>query len=140
MLIWVCVFTSVQFYNMYRYIGMYITHIYNDIKESHYLNVFHGHICLPLTYLGNHSLYLFSISIFLLINVIWMEHIICNFGGFIFSLTVILLRLIQLLFVSRVHSFYCWVVFHSMDGCTIVCLTIYPLKNIWVVYIFGCYK
>ena len=51
-LICVCVFSSVQFYNLYRYIGMYITHIYNDIKESHYLNIFHGHTCLPLTYLG----------------------------------------------------------------------------------------
>ena len=61
-----------------------------------------------------------------------MEHIICNFGGFIFSLTIILLRLIQLLFVSRVHSFYCWVVFHNMDGCTIFCLTIHPLKNTWL--------
>lgn len=56
-------------------------------------------------------------------------------GGWLFSFIMISLGSVQVLSVSVVYSFYCCVVFHGMD-ISHVCLTVHPLKDIWVICSF----
>lgn len=58
---------------------------------------------------------------------------ICNLWDLLLSHSIKPFKLIQVAVCTVVHYFCCWLVFHGMD---IVCLSIHPLKDIWIISSF----